>query len=122
MTLASEVANMLDGAHLKHLNPIETFFGPITNVPNKDKATAVVYEVRNVPIEFGSNNYVESTQEIQLKILYKYPAFDVDVFENSITSLFISNGWIKLPDSGHYPDNLENAPVMAIDLFFRRRK
>lgn len=122
MTLAGEVANALDGSKIDHLGSVGTFIGPIDK-PDQDHASITVFEVTTVPTEFGSNLYNEKIEEVQLKILYAYkPKFDVDAFEDLIASFFMQNNWQRLPNNGHYPDQIQTMPVMAIDMFFRRRK
>lgn len=123
MTLAGEVADALDASKIEHLGSVDTFIGPIADKPDKGHATVTVFEVNTVPTEFGSNFYNQKSEEVQLKILYAYkPSFDVDAFEESIASFFMQNGWQRLSNNGHYPDQVEDMPVMAIDMFFRRRK
>lgn len=121
MTLAGEVATALNQAGIKNL--LKAYSFQRMKNPDPDNAVITVYEVSDAPTEHGSNQYNELDQRVQVKILFNNPTnLDADTFVQSIVSFFIANDWLRLADDGFYIDVTDTKPMLAIDMFFRRRK
>ncbi|MDH5099752.1 DUF806 family protein [Lactobacillus kefiranofaciens] len=121
MTVAKEVTDELNHAGIKHL--LKAYSFQRLKNPDLNNAVITVYEVSNSPTEHGSNLYNELISQIQIKILYNSPTeLDSDTFEQSIVSFFMQRNWLRLSDTGHYIDTSDTKPMLAIDMFFRRRK
>lgn len=120
-TLANEIATALQNSGIQDLGIVKAYALPPANgVPDKKNAILVT-EVTSVPNTYGSNNFTDEFQTIELNIYYgSQKTVPIDVFEKSITSFFIAKNWALLPYGGHYkdPDTLQ----VRIDFQFRRRK
>lgn len=123
MTLAHEVTDALNKAGFKNL--LKAYSFQRLKNPDPDHAVITVFEVSNTPVEHGSNIYNQLDQRIQLKILFNNPTnLDADAFVQSIASFLFKQkiAWLRLPDNGFYIDATDTKPMLAIDMFFRRRK
>ncbi len=119
-TLAREVAEQLSQAKIKDLGIVRAYALPPVRSPDKLNAI-LVSEVTTVPNTYGSNQFTDNDETIEISIYYgtqkKVP---IDTFEHSIVSFFLQRNWTLLPYSGHYHD--PDTQQLCIDFQFRRRK
>lgn len=119
MTVAKQVVDALNSAGIDGLGKAYSFLIPASSLTSEAKALIAVSEVMQMPAEHGSNTYNQIDQRIQIKICYpKSGQINADDFENSISSFFMRENWLRQTDSGHYID--EQGRV-EIDLFYKRR-
>ncbi|MBI1716732.1 DUF806 family protein [Lactobacillus crispatus] len=120
-TLAKEVADELQNSGIKDIGIVSSYTLPSTGGIADKQNNILVTEVTTVPNEYGSNQFTQTDETIELNIYYgTQKTVPIDTFERSIVSFFMQRNWSLLPYGGHYKD--PTTKQLCIDFQFRRRK